>query len=147
MPIIPKIAGATSLISSLDDINKTALIYSKQEKNKAVGNNILSCSIANQKADYVSFKDAQRKNWFAQRCLFININEIAGAVKGYFKGAVYAIDRYLPKIALSLMAIIPKEKGKKLSYISTVALAGVELWDFLKNGTGMLEKSDYLNRK
>ena len=147
MPIIPKIAGATSIITSLGDIHKTALLYSKQEKNKATGNYILASSIANQKADFVSFKDAQRKNWISGQHLFVSIDEIFASAKGYFKGVIQGIERYLPKFALAILAIIPKDKGKKLSYISTIALAGVEIWDFLKNGTGLFEKGDYLKRK
>jgi len=146
MPVIPKIAGSMSIVSSLVDIHKTAMIFSKEEKNKTMGDNVVSRSIGTQKADYVSFKDAKRKNWCNDRKLFFTLKEDFSAVKGYLKGALDGIVRYLPKIALSLGAIIPK-KHKYVSYISTIALAGAEIWDFLRYGTGIFERKDYLKRK
>ncbi len=147
MPIVPKIAGSASLISSLVDIHKTALIYSKREHNKVMGDNVVAISLGNQKADYISFKDAQRKNWFNKRGLLSSVREDFAAVKGYCKGAIQGIVRYIPKIALSALAIIPSAKHKTLSYVSTIALAVVEAWDFVRYGSGMFEKTDYLERK
>ncbi|MBR2069311.1 MAG: hypothetical protein IJ877_06065 [Candidatus Gastranaerophilales bacterium] len=147
MPVIPKIAGTASIIASLYDIHKTAMIYSKQEYNKAMGDTVVASSIGNQKADNVSFKDAQRKNWTAKHHFLSNANETIASVKGYVKGAVQGIIRYIPKFALATLAIIPKTRCKTLAYLSTVALAGMEAWDFLRHGTGLFERTDYLERK
>ena len=147
MPIVPKIAGITSTVASIRDIHKTAMIYSKEEYRKAMGNAVVSKSIGNQKADYISYKDAQRKNWSTQHLLFSGTKETIASIKGYFKGAFRGIIRYLPKFILAAGAIIPKDKGSIISYASTAALGAVELWDFLKNGTGLFERRDYLNKK
>ena len=147
MPVIPKIAGSVSILASLHDIHKTAMIYSKQEYNKAMGNNVVASSIGSQKADYVSFKDAQRKEWTQDQQFFYGIKETFASIRGYFKGAVQGIARYFPKFLLSAISIIPRNKGKVLSYISTVALAGLELWDYYRHGAGIFEKTDYLERK
>ncbi len=147
MPVIPKIAGAASLISTIKDIHQTGMVYSRREKNKTMGNNVLSCSIGNQKADYLSFKDAKRKNWTEQNLFFSKIKEDFASVKGYFKGTTEGIVRYAPKIALIAGAIIPKNKGQKLSYISTIGLALYEIWDYLRHGTGIFERTNYLDRK
>jgi len=160
MPLIPKIAGATSLISTINDIHKTGVIYSKQEKNKAMGNNVLSCSIGNQKADYVSFKDAKRKNWSEKYLFFSGLKEDFASVKGYFKGIGEGIVRYIPKLILAAGAIIPKNKTvdlkdgtkqlskiSKFAYISAIGLAIYEAWDYLRYGTELFEKKDYLERK
>ncbi len=147
MPAVPKIAGSISILASLNDIHKTAMIYSRQEYNKAMGDKVVACSIGNQKADFLSFKDAQRKNWTDKNHFFAGISETFGAIKGYCKGAAEGIIRYSPKLALAALAIIPKTKAKTLSYISTVALMGVEIWDFLRNGTGLFERDNYLSRK
>lgn len=147
MPVIPKIAGGASLLSTIVDIHKTAMIYARQENGKAKGDIILATSVGNQKADYISFKDAQRKNWCNKKRLFHSIKEDFAAVKGYFKGIVEAGIRYLPKIALSAAAIIPKAKNSTFAYISTVALAAWEAWDFVRYGTGLFERKNYLKRK
>ena len=147
MPIVPKIAGAASLITAINDIHKTGVIYSKQEKNKTMGNNVLSSSIGNQKADYVSFKDAKRKNWTENRMFFSGIKEDFASAKGYLKGSKEGTLRYIPKLLFIAGAIIPNVKGKTISYLSTAALAVYEIWDYLRNGTGLFEKNDYLNRK
>jgi len=149
MPIIPKIAGCASILSSLDDIHKTAMIYSRQEYKKAMGDKVVACSIGNQKADYVSFKDAERKNWTNRKNFFSGLYEISASIKGYLKGALQGAARYFPKFILSILAIIPSKtsKVKNLSYISAAALAGLELWDYIKNGTGVFEEKNYLTRK
>ena len=153
MPIAPKIAGIASVVSSINDIHKTAMIYSDQEKNKAMGDTLIACSIGNQKADYISYKDAQRKNWANKNNFFSGVNEFTSSLKGYFRGVAEGVTRYFPKFILAALAIIPKStKGKstvgmKTSYISAIALAGYEIWDFLANGTGLCEKTDYLKRK
>ena len=164
MPVIPKAAGITSVISSLYDIHKTALIYSQKEYNKVAGNSVIACSIGNQKANHISYKDAQRKNWTNQNNFFIGIKEAFASVKGYIKGAFDGFIRYIPKLGLAALAIIPsgskavangtKENilktalhSKKLPYIATMALAGIEIWDYLKNGTGLFERTNYLERK
>ena len=146
MPVIPKIAGSVSILSSLNDIHKTAMIYSGQERKKAMGDTVVACSIGNQKANNVSYKDAQRKNWINSKNFFSGTCEIAASAKGYFKGAAQGIARYLPKLALALAAIIPS-KSKILAYTSTILLAGAEIWDFLVNGTGLFEEKNYLKRK
>ncbi|MBQ8476213.1 hypothetical protein IJ531_04035 [bacterium] len=145
MPVIPKIAGTASVLASLYDIHKTALIYSKQEYNKVMGDTVVASSIGNQKADNVSFKDAQRKNWTEQHHFLSGANETLASVKGYVKGAAQGFVRYIPKFAAAALAIIPK--NKPISYLSTVVLAGMEIWDFLRHGTGLWEKTDYLKRK
>ena len=151
MPIIPKIAGGASIIASLHDIHKTAMIYSHREYNKVMGDSVVSCSLGNQKADYVSFKDAQRKNWSNQHNFFAGIQEACAAVKGYAIGAFHGIVRYIPKFILAAGAIIPKKTDKAvlnaIPYISTILLGCVELWDYLRNGTELFEKRDYLKRK
>ena len=147
MPVIPKIAGATSILASLHDIHKTAMIYSRQEQNKAEANCILAKSLGGQKADYISYKDAKRKNWTERTRFFSGVDEGIASAKGYIKGAIDGIIRYIPKFVLSAVAIIPKDRGKTLSYISTIALAGYEIWDYLRYGTGLFEKTDYLERK
>ena len=162
MPLIPKVAGTASLLSTIKDIHKTAMIYSTREYNKASGNETLAISIGNQKADYVSFKDAQRKNWVNENQYFTGLPQAYASVKGYFKGAVQGITRYLPKFVLSALAIIPKSNptmgsnkivnaiknsGKTVSYASAILLAGYEIFDFLKNGTELFERRNYLERK
>ena len=151
MPVIPKIAGGASVLASIYDIHKTAMIYSRQEYNKAMGDSVVSCSIGNQKADHVSVKDANRKNWMDQNHFMSGWNEGCASVRGYFKGMAQGIVRYLPKFILAAIAIIPKKTDKKLlnaiPYLSTIALACVEAWDFYRNGTEFFEKTDYLKRK
>ncbi len=147
MPTVTKIAGGVSLVSTIVDMHKTAMIYARQENNKAKGDIIVATSIGNQKADYISAKDAQRKNWCNKKRLFHSVKEDFAAIKGYFKGIIEAGIRYIPKIALSLASIIPKAKNSKLAYVSTVALALWEAWDFIRYGTGLFEKKDYLKRK
>ena len=147
MPAIPKIAGIASILASLNDIHKTAMVYARQEGNKTMANNIISCSLGSQKTDYISFKDAQRKNWTKQQGFFFGTKEIFASIGGYINGALQGVARYAPKLVLSAMAIIPKTKAKTLSYVSTVALACLEVWDYCRHGTGVFEKTDYLDRK
>lgn len=162
MAIIPKTAGALSVISSLNDIHNTAMIYSTQEFQKASSNETLAISIGNQKADYVSLKDAKRKNWVNSKQFFTGFPQTVASVKGYAKGVVEGVMRYWPKFALSALAILPKAKnnpnakglfkifktkGKEISYISAIALAAYEVYDFLKNGTELFERRNYLERK
>lgn len=158
MPIIPKIAGSLSVISSLKDIHETALIYSQQEYQKEAGNETVAISIGNQKADFVSFKDARRKNWVSRQSIFSGFTPAMASIKGYCKGAFQGISRYFPKFVLAALSIIPsskvkpdakglRAKSKELSYISAIALALYEAYDFLKNGTELFERRNYLERK
>lgn len=161
MPVIPKIAGTASAIATIYDIHKTAMIYSEKEYKKAMGDSVIASSVGNQKEQHVSHKDAQRKNWMARHHLMSYINEPIAAVKGYIIGAKEGIVRYAPKLILAAIATFPKKAAEKIlsvapfmtkaaskiPYVSAIALAGLEIWDFLKNGTGIFEKANYLKRK
>lgn len=162
MPVIPKIAGSLSVLSTIKDIHNTAMIYSTQEYRKAASNETLSISIGNQKANYISQKDAKRKNWVNERQMFSGVAQATASLKGYLKGMMQGITRYIPKFGLAALSIIPsgkvnknakglfkifKTKGKEISYISAIALAGYEIFDFISNGTELFEKRNYLERK
>ena len=142
MTIISKIAGGLSLFSCLTDAHKTGLIYANNEYAKASGDTFISCSLGTQKADKISSKDAQRKNWLLRNNFLGGINEGFAKVGGYFKGFGNSIVRYLPNIALSAVAL--KVKSPIVSAISTIGLAGLELYDFIRNSTGIFQRTDYL---
>lgn len=146
MSVVGKVAGGASLLSSLYDIHKTAVIYSKKEYMKASGDEVVACSIGAQKTDRLSYKDSKRKNWIDQHHFLTGPKEFFASIKGYTKGFIEGVSTYLPKLLLSMGAIIPK-KNKLIPTLSTIGLAILEGYDFVKNSTGIFEKTDYLKRK
>lgn len=145
MTIISKTAGGLSLFSCLSDMHKTAVLSSNNEHAKASADTFIETSLASQKANYVSYKDAKRKNWLLKNNFMGGINETYGRIKGYFKGFFSTGVRYIPNFILSLGAIIPK--NKVVANISALGLGLVEIWDFIKNSSGIFERNDYLNLK
>ncbi len=142
MTIISKVAGGLSLFSCLRDIHKTGVIYSNREYQKSAGDSYISCSVGTQKANRVSYRDAERKNWLLRNNFFAGASETWGRVKGYFKGVVDAASRYIPNIALSAIAL--SAKRNIIANMSAVGLAVVEIYDFIKNSSGIFDRSDYL---
>ena len=142
MTIISKTAGSLSLFSCLYDMHKTAVLNSNNEYAKASADTFIETSVASQKADRVSYKDAERKNWLLKNNFMGGVNEVWGRISGYCKGFFTSGVRYLPNFAFSLGAILSKNKA--IASISTIGLAMVEAWDFIKNSSGIFERSDYL---
>ena len=144
MPVITKAAGIASVASSLYDIHKTAIIYSKQSYNREMGDYTVAKSIGNQKINKLSYKDANRKNWLAQNNFLAGISEFISGCSGYFKGIAEGLVRYLPKLALGTVAIAAHGKGKLFAYIATIGLAIAEIADFIVNSTNLFERTNYL---
>lgn len=143
MTTLSKTAGILSIISSIRDIHATGLIYSKNERAKATSDSFVSTAIGNEKANYISKKDTDRKNFLMRNNFFIGLKEAWGSVKGYFKGAGRALLRYLPKFILAAAAIIPK-KHKTVANVAAIGLAGLEAADYINNGTSTTERKDYI---
>ena len=143
MTIPSKLVGGLSLFSCIKDIHTTSMLMSKKEYGKASADAFLSNSVGCQKTNYLSVKDAKRKNWLLRQGIFVGINENFGGVRGYLKGVQQGIMRYLPNFILAGFSIIPK-KHKVLANLSAAALGILELCDYFANGTNMNEKTDYL---
>lgn len=143
MTIISKIAGVASVASCLHDVHKTALIYSNNSYAKVSADNMISNSIGNQKADRISFKDAQRKNWLAKNNFVASWNEGFAKIKGYVSGVMDAGVRYIPNFILSAIAI-GCGKSKKIANIAAAALGLFEVFDFINNSTNANQRTDYL---
>lgn len=144
MTLISKTAGALSLISCLTDMHKTALIYANNAYAKASSDTFISCSIGTQKANKVSHKDAERKNWLLRNNFFGAPKELFARIRGYLSGLAEGAVRYLPNFVLSLAAICANKNSKILANVSTILLAGVELYDFIKNSSNISQRTDYL---
>ncbi len=142
MTIISKTAGGASLLSNLIDIHKTAVLYSNNEYAKSSADSFISCALGSQKANRISVKDADRKNWLLQNNFLGGIQSTFGKIGGYIHGLARGIITYAPKIALSVSALFVK--NKKIANISAVGLAGLEAYDFVKNSTGLTQRTDYL---
>ncbi len=142
MTIISKVAGGLSLFSCLNDAHKTGLLYANNEYAKVSGDTYISNAIGTQKADKISYKDAQRKNWLLKNNFFGGIKEGFAKVKGYFAGFGNSLVRYIPNICLSAVAL--KVKNPIVSAISTIGLAGLEFYDFIRNSTSIFQRTDYL---
>ena len=176
MTLISKTAGTLSLISCVHDIHKTALIYSRNEYAKTAANALVSTSVNNQKADNISYKDAQRKNWLTQQNYFASIKEGFARVKGYIKGALKTSLRYLPNFALAAVALLAGKNCKSvkkalevanttktaeaiakaakatkaaetIANVAAVGLGIIEGVDFVKNTLGVNQRDDYLDIK
>lgn len=142
MTLISKTAGGASLLSTVVDIHKTAVLSSNNSYAKSSADSFISCALGAQKANRVSVKDADRKNWLMENNFLGGIHSTIGRVGGYINGLTKGIVAYAPKIALSLSALCVK--NKKLANISAIGLAGLEAYDFIKNATGLTQKTDYL---
>ena len=143
MTIISKTAGAIGLASCLHDIHKTALISSNNAYAKCASDNMISTSIGNQKADKVSYRDTQRKNWLARSNFLASPKETCARIGGYVSGAFKASVRYIPNFILSAIAIGCK-KSKSVANVAAVGLGVVEVLDFVKNATNINQRTDYL---
>lgn len=142
MTIVSKAAGAAGLISCISDIHKTAVLYSNNKYAKATSDAYISCALGTQKANHISVRDAERKNWLLEKGFFVGIKGTMGRIGGYFHGLANGVVNYLPNIALSLGSICAK--NKTVASLSAIGLAGVELYKFIKDATGIFERTDYL---
>ena len=140
MTIISKIAGGLSLFSCLTDAHKTGLIYANNEYAKASGDTFISCSLGAQKADKISSKDAQRKNWLLRNNFLGGINEGFAKVGGYFKGFGNSIVRYLPNIALSAVALKFQTAGKVAGALLAASGLKTLVYDVMGIGTKKAER-------
>lgn len=147
MTLISKATGALSILSCVNDIHKTALIYSKNEQAKASANVVISASVNSQKTDHISYKDSQRKNWLSQKNFFASIKEGFASVAGYIKGAAKTSVRYIPNFVLAGLAIFLNKNHNKAANISALGLGLLEGYDFVKNSMGVGQRDDYLNVK
>ncbi len=142
MTIISKLAGGLSLVSCLTDAHKTGLIYANNEFAKVSGDVFIANSLGSQKAEKVSEKDAQRKNWLFRNNFFGGIRENIARVRGYLGGFGTSIVRYMPNFVLSAVALFTK--SSVFSGFSTIGLAAIELYDFIRNSTSIFQRTDYL---
>lgn len=147
MTLISKTAGALSLISCVHDIHKTALINSKNEYAKTAANRLVSSSVNNQKADNVSYKDTQRKNWLTQHDYFASFAEGYARIKGYVVGAFKTSVRYIPNFVCAAFAIALNNSHNRAANIAAVGLGVIEGVDFVKNTLGANQRDDYLEIK
>ena len=163
MTIISKTAGALSLVSCVHDMHKTALIYSNNEYAKTAANALISTSVNNQKANNLSYKDTQRKNWLTQQNYFASLKEGFARVSGYVKGFLKTSVRYIPNFALAIVALAAGRNcgtttratgsmgatrtADTIANLAAVGLGIVEAIDFTKNTLGFRQRDDYLNIK
>lgn len=160
MTIISKTAGVVSVASCIYDIHKTAMISSNNAYAKAASNAVISDSVGYQKADKVSHKDTQRKNWLNQNNFSAPYKEFFARVGGYISGFAKASVRYIPNFVLAAIAI-GTGKGNKfvknasdvakatkiannVANVAAVGLGVVELIGFIKNATNIHQRKDYL---
>lgn len=160
MTVISKTAGVVSLMSCFHDIHKTALISSRNAYAKAASDAVITSSLGNQKAEKVSYKDAQRKNWLAQNNFTAPYKEFFARVGGYIVGAAKASVRYIPNFALAAVALLAGKNCKivqnasdvakatknveRIANAAAVGLGVIELFDFVKNATNINQRTDYL---
>lgn len=143
MTFISKTAGCLSLASCVHDIHKTALIYSKNKYVKTSANTTIENSINMQKANNLSYKDAQRKNWLNQSNFLAPFKEAFAKVTGYIEGVLKTSIRYIPNFVLASIALFAKN-NKTLANIAALGLGAVEGIDFALNSLGAGQKNDYL---
>ncbi len=141
-PILPKVAGALAIASGLHDIHKTAMINSKNALAKASSDHTISNSIKYQKADRVSFRDTQRKNWLSPGNITAPFIEMGASIGGYITGAAKSAIRYIPSFVCATIAIVAKTP--KIANIATILLGCVEAFDFARHSLGIGQRDDYL---
>lgn len=142
MTVISKTAGGLCLASLIKDAHKTGVIYSNNAYAKASSDAYISCDINAQKTNKLSVKDTRRKNWLRDNTFFIGIKEFFARIGGYIKGFATGIVNRLPEVILSAICLLGK--NEKTANISTIALAGYETYDFIKNSTSFGQRTDYL---
>ena len=147
MTVISKTAGALSLITTIKDIHKNALIYSKRAVTKASADTFISNSLANQRTNRLSSKDTERKNWLAKKNFWQCPNEAYASAKGYISGFVEGIVNYVPQLVLSGLALGLNKNHKVLANICAIALGIIEGADFVNNSLSVGQKNDYLQIK
>lgn len=144
MTFLSKTTGVLSIASCVHDIHKTALINSKNQYAKTSANSVIENSVGYQKANRVSYKDTQRKNWLTQGNFFAPIKETWARVSGYISGFTKASIRYIPNFALASAALFTK-KHPKLANLAAVGLGLFEAYDFVMNSLKTNQRDDYLS--
>jgi len=147
MTVISKVAGSLGLISSIREIHRNALIYSKLEISKASGDTFIGNSIATQKTNRLSNRDTERKRWLLKKNFWMCPNETWASIKGYVKGICDGVVTYLPQLILSGLSIGINKNHKTLANICAAGLAIVEGIDFASNSLSIGQKNDYLKIK
>ena len=123
------------------------MIYSNRKTSKASADTFIANSLANQRTNRLSTKDTERKKWLFRNNFLIVPNETIAYFKGYFEGFATGFVNYLPQIALSAFAIGINKNHKVLANVSAIALAGVEVADYITNSLSSGQKNDYLKTK
>lgn len=143
MTLISKTTAIASLVSCVRDIHNVGKIYSNNNRAKSSSDTFLSGVIASTKANNISLKDTERKNWFMMNNPFVSIAETIGSIAGYLKGIGIGALRYIPNIILAIPALLVK-KHPKVANLAALGLGIVEAADFIRNTFGIGERSDYL---
>ena len=143
MTLISKTTAIASLVSCVRDIHNVGKIYSNNNRAKSSSDTFLSGVIASTKANNISLKDTERKNWFMMNNPFVSISETIGSITGYFKGVAAASARYIPNFMLAIPALFCK-RFPKVANLAALGLGIVEAADFIRNTFGIGERSDYL---
>ena len=147
MTVISKTAGALGLVSTIREIHRNALIYSKKEITKASADTFIANSLSTQRTNRLSCKDTERKRWLARKNVLAGPNEFFASVKGYACGVFDGVMAYIPQLILSGLALGINKNHKVLANICAAALAVVEGADFITNSLSAGQKNDYLKLK
>ena len=147
MTVISKTAGVLGLVSTIREIHRNALIYSRREITKASADTFISNSLATQRTNRLSSRDTDRKKWLARKNLLAGPNEVFASVKGYLTGIFNGVVTYFPQLLLSGLAFGINKNHKVLANLCAAALAVVEGADFITNSLSSGQKNDYLQLK
>lgn len=138
MTAISKITATLGLASCINDIHRTASVYSKRECKQASVNSYIGNVTSNMQANRVSYKDNERKNWLMKNNFAIGLHEMGGTIRGYIEGATEGLVRYLPSIALSSIAMLAR--NKRLANFAAIGVVAAEAVDFLSNTLNLNRK-------
>lgn len=75
------------------------------------------------------------------------VSDVYHGVCGYFKGFGNGLVHNIPTIGFAALTLCARGKGKASNAFRTIGVIGLGasvIWNFIKNGTNLFEKKDYL---
>lgn len=145
-------AAAMAGSACLYDVHKQGVRSATLTREKNYADDFIAQEIGSSKLNYPSAKHAAIKNWMLNFKFPHKFSEIVNTVGGYFKGAVKGIANNFAPLACSALTIFlgaNKKIASKHPNLQKYALFATGIttaWDFIKNGTNLFERTDYLKK-
>lgn len=143
--VATKAAAIMATSVSLYDINSLGVREANIKRESNYADDFIAGEIGSSKLNYPSGKHAAFKNWSKNFKFPYQLTELWDTVSGYVIGAAKGAWYNAATLGFSALTFFAKKDGMKK--FGAIGLGLSVAWDFIKNGTNLTERTDYLRKK